>query len=229
MVSMMNIYDVVDAQYPRMRATEDLLPLYGTARIPASSVKTGTTAEPSWEVWRDNGAGSSGVYAYAFPPNAEKEAFLTITLPDAWIPQTPIGVEIHWTGKTSEIGGKVCWGLEFTAAMCGDVFPTTIITHANTPICNGDIVAYTHYVTKFTAFPTVSTTPPLISARLFRDISDTVLPDTYTYDAIFLEGDLTYQIKHYHEYETLATHLVDESLNYLVDSNYDHLVLDTIP
>jgi len=63
---------------------------YDDFRISMAAVKIGATKNPGWEKWRDDGAGSTGLYTYTFSPTAEEEVFFEIQMPHTWLEGTPI-------------------------------------------------------------------------------------------------------------------------------------------
>jgi hypothetical protein len=108
-------------------------------RVPLTSGRPGLTNPPSWSQYRDNGAASIGVYAWAFSDQAaaanEEELWFQVQLPHTWKEGTTIKPHIHWGIKTAGAANEfVKWGLEYTwANIDGTIGTTTIITQSSRP------------------------------------------------------------------------------------------------
>ena len=128
-------------------------------------------------------------------------------MPHQWKQGTDIVPHVHWTPKANAAANEcVKWGLEYTWANVGDVFPLTeiIYTDATDDTTQTEqgvtLVANTHYVSYFTlppnGLPMTSGAGKEISSmlvcRLFRDATDPT--DDYTDDAGLLEFDFHYQV-----------------------------------
>jgi hypothetical protein len=139
----------------------------------------------------------------------EQEVVFTVQMPHGWKQGTNIFPHVHWSaGKINEDGeleddstapgtNRVTWGLEYTWAIVGEVFPgTTIITGTTVATPNtGSIALYEHVITPLGTGGIVATGKTLSSmlvCRLFRNSSAGT--DTYNGEAGLLEIDFHYQI-----------------------------------
>lgn len=151
-------------------------------------VARGTGANnPAFEQYLTNGAGSVGVFLYSFTDVAaaqEKEVYFTMQLPHDWN-QSTIYMHVHWIGSADDTTAAPRWGLEYTWAEPGAVFPNTLIvyTDGSNYIEGGtdaNVTANKHYLSKFAAITPSSSQNGLSSiliGRLFRNSSDA--GDTY--------------------------------------------------
>lgn len=179
-------------------------------RVPLTAGKLGLTNPPTWSQYRDNGAASIGVYAYAFSDQAvaanEEELWFQVQLPHNWKEGTDIKPHIHWGIKTAGAANEfVKWGLEYTwANIDGTIGATTIITSnassAATATTSGDttLVINKHYVTDIgTISGTGKTISSMLLCRVFRNSSHA--DDDLAQDAYGFEVDL------HHEIDTLGS------------------------
>jgi hypothetical protein len=158
-------------------------------RVSLETAKPGATKVPGFEKVRDDGAGSTGVYAYHFDDSTIEEVFFEVQLPHAYKQYSPISPHIHWLPKGTGTG-VVRWGLEYSFTNIGEVFPTTSIIYAENA---GSGSAYMHQIGEFS---TILCPDKKISSvmlcRLFRDASHG--NDTYTGDAVGLTFDIHIQL-----------------------------------
>ena len=161
-------------------------------RVPLSSTKPGATKIPGFAQWRDNGAGSTGVFAHHFDPSTEEQLFFDAQLPHTYKQGSEIRPHLHYVLPSAPTAGQTLkFGLEYTWSNVNGLFPTTEIIYA-TETFTGDEVANTQYIAGFDPDISESTMKisAMISCRLFRDAAD----DTYAADAIVLEVDFHYQV-----------------------------------
>jgi hypothetical protein len=88
-------------------------------RFSLTSTKLEGSKDPTFSKVRDDGAGSQGVFAYAFPHNAEKEVYFEAQMPHSWATGTDLQFHVHWTpgsNGVSQDGATVKWGLEYTVS-----------------------------------------------------------------------------------------------------------------
>ena len=165
-------------------------------RVATSASSRGTLRAPDLVKVRDNGAASTGVWAYGFDTGTEEEVHFEVQMPHAWKEGSDLHPHMHWTILTNGGAGDVVhWGLEYTFADIGGLFPTTTIINT----VSGDVVpvedpkvAYRHYMSEFsTTIPgTGKSLSSMLLCRLFRDVAN----DDYGADAIALEFDIHYEI-----------------------------------
>lgn len=180
-------------------------PVYDDLRVPLAAGGRGVGNPPSFSQWKDDGAGSVGVYAWHFGDVAvqanEEQLWFESQLPHKYKEGGDIEVHIHWTPA---VGGAlnefVKWGLECTWANRNGTFGnTTIITSdassGATATTSGDttLVADKHYVTELGdlngAGKTVSS---ILSCRIFRNSSHG--DDDLAEDAVAFEVDFHFPI-----------------------------------
>lgn len=183
-------WDDIDASPAEWTVLMDFSPKEDDLRMPATASKLGGLKDPNWVQLRDDGAGSTGVYSYAFDKNTEEELFFACQLPHNWV-GTDLAPHVHWAPASSGIASStVRWGLEYSWADIDAVFPTTstIYGEATQTVANRR-----HYMTFFTGgiSATGKSYSSMLMCRLFRDASHA--NDTYASDAFLLEFDIHYE------------------------------------
>jgi len=140
---------------------------YDDVRVDIISTRVGaSTYQPTWTQVKTDGAGSRGVYAYAFHPTNENEVFFELQLPHAWKEGSPIWPHIHWAPVDTDTG-SVVWGLEYTKATVGDAYGNTTTLSVTDP---GDGTAYKHQIAVFSSIDmTGDSLSTVLICRLFRD------------------------------------------------------------
>lgn len=168
---------------------------YDDLRVPALSVKVPASGNPGFAQFKDDGAGSQGVFLYWFDPDADEEIYFVGQFPHSMKLDSVIEPHVHWT-PASNGTGTVCWGLEYTWIGTTGVFPNTNILYSNTPIPNEDnLIGGRHYMTDFDGVTgTGMGISSMIVCRLFRDAEANGLPDSYDDDVGLLEIDFHYEI-----------------------------------
>jgi len=166
-------------------------------RVPINAIKLGGVKDPDFEQLKDDGSSSTGVFTYAFDSSLEEEVFFVAQIPHEWKLGTALRPHVHWVPTTNGTAGQtVSWGLEYTFAELGEVFPDTTILYGDS-IAVGDITtAFTHSLTPFGEIDmtSVDKVSSMLVCRLFRDATGDGGTDDYTSDAALLEFDIHYQI-----------------------------------
>lgn len=158
-------------------------------RISATSATTGGALDPTFAQFRDDGAGSTGVFTWQFPQNLDRELFFEAQMPHKWLEGSDIKPHVHWAPDTAG-SGNVVWGLEYTVARAFTVFPITS-TLSVTAAAPG--VAYQHTINGFGSISMVGNTiSTMLLCRIYRE--GTNVADTYGSDASLLEVDFHYQL-----------------------------------
>ncbi len=167
----------------------DILGGFTNARITGNN-------QPTWTMVANDGAGSTGIYAYAFSPTVLNELWVTFHLNHDYAVGTAFFPHIHWIPDSTSTG-VVRWGVEFSAARGHNqgtlgVFgnTTTIIIEDNAPgIVNRHMLSEV-------ANPGIivpgAEPDMLILARVYRDADDP--GDTYPGNAIGLNLDAHFQV-----------------------------------
>lgn len=164
-------------------------------RVSCNNTKEHGAAPPTWDVFKDNGAGSAGTYLPWFAKDAVKELFFAVQMPHSWS-GGEITPHIHWVPKTNgAANATVEWGLEYTWCAIGGTYGNTTIIYTKTTT-SGDatLVAGKHYMSNFSAI-TLSTpgVSSMLVCRVFRNGTDGT-DDTYDDTAGMLEFDFHYPI-----------------------------------
>lgn len=162
-------------------------------RVDPTARTTGANA-PTFAVIRKDAADTSrGVWAYIFDNAAggsEKELTLNFQMPHGKLLGSPIDLHMHWLPMTDGTAGQlVRWGLEYTWASLGDVFPVTTTVYALSPLIGDVTTAFTHSLTPFAALapPANEEISSILQCRLFRDSANAL--DTYTGSVALLSVD----------------------------------------
>lgn len=144
--------------------------------VPITSIKLGSgSAEPTWTKVTDNGAGSTGLYAYAFDAGTEQEVFFAVEMPHGWKLESDLDVHVHWMPSSTNTG-NVVWGLEYYwSNIDGTLGASTIATAT----AAGSGTAKKH---QYDDIVVISGTGKTLSShligRLFRKAADAA--DTFT-------------------------------------------------
>lgn len=159
-------------------------------RVPISAVLVGPSKVPGFDIF------VGGVRAYAFISTAvvgnEEEVFFTTQLPHGYKEGSYLEAHIHWSPSDGN-PGVVRWGLEYTWANEGKVFPNTSTIYAEGSTTS---TAFRHIYTDFEPEDIPESPGKTISSmlvcRLWRNSSH--INDTYGSDAFVTEIDFHYQI-----------------------------------
>ncbi|MBU0706638.1 hypothetical protein KJ807_05500 [Patescibacteria group bacterium] len=165
--------------------TEDL-------RVPLETTKLGGVKDPDYVVFRTNGAGSTGVFSYAFDPTAEEEVFFAVQLPHTYAYETSIVPHVHWSPSDNN-AGTVSWGLEYCIAEINDTFPATTTIIASSAAASGTSHAHQYHEIGTITMTGVTTPSAVIKGRLFRDATGAIATDSYAADAYLHEFDFHFQ------------------------------------
>ena len=194
--------DVISGNYAEFQSDGSLL-FYGNAtafddiRVPATATKNGGSKDPGFEVWKDNGAGSQGVFLHWFDNATEEELYFSLQVPHNWKTGSALSPHIHWVPKsTGSAGAKVNWGLECNWTDISEAGITTTIAYSNTTV-QGDatLVAGKHYLTEMTPMTgTGHTLSSMAVCRVYRDAAGALATDSYAADAGLLEIDFHYEV-----------------------------------
>lgn len=164
-------------------------------RVPVTTAKRTGVTDPSFQVFKTNGAGSVGVFVEWFSKSVDQELYFEVQLPHGYKTGTALQPHIHWTPKTNGASGaKVSWGLEYTWANIGGDFGNTSIIYANTHYpADAVLVAGRHYLTSFADLTGARTLSAMLVCRVFRDAVGAGLTDDYDDVAGLLEIDFHYE------------------------------------
>lgn len=179
--------------------------VWGDHRVPLTAVQAGGLKPPSWTKFKDDGAGSVGVYAYAFGDEAveanEEQMWFDAELPHAYKNGSDIIAHVHWSPAAGGAAGEfVKWGLEYVWRNIDGTFGNTAIIRSDASAAatattseDGTLAADKHYVT---VIGTISGTGKEISSvllcRIFRNSSDG--DDDLTEDAFGLVANFHHEI-----------------------------------
>lgn len=164
-------------------------PYFEDLRTPATALQGQGANDPIFALFRDNGAGSNGVFAYQFSPTIGQDLFFWLQLPHAWEEGSTLYPHIHWAPMDAQ-AGNVRWALEYTIAKIGDAFPLTIGDAFEDPAGG---VAFVHKVASFSPFtPTGDRISTMIGCRIVRGATNPL--DTYPGLAALLEIDFHYRL-----------------------------------
>lgn len=160
-------------------------------RVPMTSAVGGGANQPTFSKFRDNGVGSTGVFAYQFLPFVDRDLFFWAQMPHRWEEGVSIRPHIHWcTVLGSGPTGDIYWEFEYTVARVTIPFPTTTI---DSLIGSATAVPAEH---QLDSFQPITMTNNLISTMLGCRISrlGSNALDTYAYLTALLEFDFHFTL-----------------------------------
>ncbi len=139
---------------------------------------------PNIVKFKDNGAGSSGVYVYGFDEKKEEELFFSVQLPHSYKENSDIRPHVHFTTPT-QTATNITWNLEYTwHNVNGVIGDTTILT--SSIACPA---AYTHTICSLGSISGVGkTVSSILNCRLSRSAAG------YVGNAILLSVDFHIQL-----------------------------------
>jgi len=143
---------------------------FGAGRLPAANF-------PDWTQVATDGAGSTGLYQYAFDKTTDQSIFVNFHMPIEWAAGTTIYPHVHWAPATNGTQDqKVSWGMEYVITEEGAVMGNSTMIYGDTPedwSAGDSLVAKQHYVTKIGSGidMSASATGATILVRFFRDAS----------------------------------------------------------
>lgn len=168
---------------------------WGCYRISPTSSQAFGAKPPTYAPFKDNSAGSTGVYVNWFDPTSEEELFFDIQAPMRWKEGTTIYVQISWTPKTNGgVGEKVCWGIEDTVAERGGIFGNTIIKYGDCCCPDEILVADKVYYTEIEVTTIGGKIDRCHMTRLFRDATGVGGTDTYGDDVALLMLGIKFEV-----------------------------------
>lgn len=179
-------------------------------RVPLLRGITGASNPPAFTQFKDNGAASVGVYAWAFAYEAvagnEDQMWFVTQLPHTYKEGTNIKAHIHWSPAVSGAAGEfVKWGLEYTWQNVDGTFGNTTIitsdaTSASTATTSGDgtLTADKHYVTSIgTITGTSMNLSSMLVCRIFRNSSDA--------SDDLVQAAFAFEVDFHHEVNTMGS------------------------
>lgn len=162
--------------------------VYNDLRFPAIATTLGGLKDPSLAKIADNGAGSDGVYAYAFPFNLEKEILVLTQVPYNWKEHTDMNINIRWSPSTND-AGNVVWGIEYVWDNVNTVIGNTTIITASV---SASTIANMHQQGFLGVLSgSGKNYSSILNCRVFRQTGN--VEDTYSGDAYLLEFDFQYE------------------------------------
>lgn len=169
---------------------------YDDLRVPVASTRSGGTKDPDWAKFKDDGAGSQGVFLQWFDKANEEELYFELQVPHAAVEAGDLFAHIHFVPAANGASGEfVRWGLEYTWANLGDVFSSTTIIYGDASAAatatsseDASLTAGKHYIQSLgTISGTGKSLSSMLCCRVFRDATDGT--DDYDDDAGLLEID----------------------------------------
>lgn len=157
-------------------------PVWNDVRVPVSLLRA-PGAKPDYGVW------TNGLNATLFDSGGTESVYSELQTPHGMSTNNTYGIRfhLHWTGIGTPAWGSsnVVWGLEYTVANPGVVFPASTTVYTTNGLVSKGYHAIAHIVTI-----TNVTESAVISMRLFREGGNS--SDTYPTDAIGLSFDAHY-------------------------------------
>jgi len=173
-------------------------PVFDDIRVPVLSTRRGGSRFPGLAKFKDDGAGSQGVFFEWVDDDSEEELYFTLQLPHSYKYGTDLEPHVHWTPKVNGTAGQlVGWGLEYTFQEIGGDFADTTIIYANSHSpADSILVAGRHYLTAFAAISgaSIDSVSAMMTCRIFWESTGTGTPDDLAQDAGLLEIDFHFQI-----------------------------------
>ncbi len=159
--------------------------------VPLTGATVGATGSaPTLTKFKDNGSGSTGVYAYVFADSVSNDAVFSVQLPHNWKQGTNIKPHIHWAPGATVASENVVWELECNWANIDAAFGNTSV---QTITASVGATGNKHLMSPFSdlsgAGMTLSSTLDCRVARLGADVAD-----TYTAGAWLFSVDFHYEI-----------------------------------
>ena len=157
-------------------------------RVPLERAKDRGAKVPTFEQFKNNGAGSTGVYAYNFAD--DDELFLSVQMPHSWREGSIIYPHIHLAPKTDGTGKKTKLTMEYE-------WTSLLETHGDTTIENRDVDLETAYKQLLYDIPSGGidgvgqTISSFLTCRIARNAAEA---NNFAGDIFFLEFDVHYQM-----------------------------------
>ena len=163
---------------------------YQSVSVSMLEAKTLGIKDPDLVQYKDNGAGSTGVYAYTFDASSEEELLFSIDVPRQYQENTDVGVNFNWVSAEDGAAGlNVAWGIEYAWSNRGELFgnTSTAIADDRVPL-DAQVTQDTLYRTEVSSIDgTGKDINSTLLCRVFRDASSGL--DTFTADAFLLSVD----------------------------------------
>lgn len=166
------------------RAPFWVLSQYDDVRVPLTNVQGGGLS-PTFGKFQDNGAGSTGVYAWLFGNVGAPDLAFAVQLPHGYEEGTDLIAHLHLSPTTAD-AGTIRMGLEYTIVNeQGGAFPQTTIVTADVA-AGGVALAHLRLV-----LDTITGTGLKISAMLLgRVFRDNTVGGNYGQDVAVHEFDM---------------------------------------
>lgn len=157
-------------------------------RIPVTATQAGGSKDPHFIKAWDNGAGSQGVFTYAFDPSQEEELYFNLQLPHSYKAGTNLKPHVHFFNKNNN-AGNIVWGLEYNCIAVNSTFSGTT-TLSTVTIANGGTDKHS-----YAEIPEITGTnfgaSTMCVCRVYRDATNGA--DTYGSDSYLMEIDFHFQ------------------------------------
>lgn len=168
-------------------------------RVAITSTKLGGSKDPQFAKFKDNGAGSQGVFTYWFDATAEEEVYFAVQIPHSYKYGTDLHPHVHWApDRNGGAGEVVSWGLEYCFAEIGEVYGNSNILYGNTHVpADASLVGFKHYLTEIGTISgsSIDSVSSMIICRLFRNATGAgSSTDSFGYDTALLEFDIHFEI-----------------------------------
>jgi len=172
------------------------LQLYGDAtawddlRVNGTNLKAVGASVPTWTAFRNNGAGSTGTYSWAFGVTKLAEVHFCVQFPHSWA-GTTVHPHVHFSPSTAVVGG-VYFAIEYTWANIDETFPTTSSVDSKTYTSG---TAYSHQIAEFSPIsPSASQDgiSSMLIGRFYRDPGN--VHDVYASNVFVHEIDFHFEI-----------------------------------
>lgn len=147
------------------------------------------TRIPDFVQFLDDGAGSRGIFAYAFDPTQEQELHFSIHLSNSYKPGTDIYAHVHWS-PSDNTTGVVRWGIECAWQNVDAAFSPTSLRYAAQQASG--TTAQSQKVSLPAHDGSGKAIDSVIICRLFRDATSGT--DTYSVDAFAHGVGVDYQL-----------------------------------
>jgi hypothetical protein len=153
-------------------------------RVPATLARLAGAGNPEFKKFRDNGAASVGVNAFAFDKAIEEYLMFILQIPHGYKLATNLDPHVHWGTDTTKTG-TVRWGLEYTKADINSNFPLTTLITADAVISADS--QYKHLLQDFAEIDgsNILVLSNILMGRVYRDAT----ADNFDDDAFLFEID----------------------------------------
>lgn len=166
--------------------------VWDDVRVPGSMTRAAAANNPTVALFRDNGAGSVGVWGLSFANGSRREVFFDIQFPHSMALGLTVVPHVHWATASNAVG-TVTWDFEYTWASIGATIPVTqILTQTYTIPVGGE--QYKHQLTSFgdVSARDATLTPFGISSMMMCRLARRGDTDTHAQPVFLLEFDIHY-------------------------------------